>query len=347
MHSSPQNKPIAVVGATGHTGRFVLDELERRGLRAILVARDARKLAEAGALYPGSSMRPAHVDDPASLDSALSGAAAVVNCAGPFLDTALPVVEAALRARIPYLDVAAEQAAVQSICSLDAEARRAEVTVLPAAAFYGGLADLLASAVSDDSSDVDDITVAVALDSWHPTKGTRITGARNTVPRLIVRDGILQPIANPQPTRSWAFPAPFGEQEVAMVPFSETITLSQHLKAATIESWINLPALRDVRDSTTPPPQPVDERRRSAQRFVMDVLVRTGERRRRATAFGRDIYASSAPIIVEALQRVLADNSAGISGVRSLGEIFDARAFLEALARRDDLRVEYQTAAQG
>jgi short subunit dehydrogenase-like uncharacterized protein len=74
----------------------------------------------------------------------LAGVAAVVNCAGPFLDTALPVVEAALRAEIPYLDVAAEQAAVQAIRARDADARRAGVTVLPAAAFYGGLADLLA-----------------------------------------------------------------------------------------------------------------------------------------------------------------------------------------------------------
>jgi short subunit dehydrogenase-like uncharacterized protein len=49
----------------------------------------------------------------------------VVNCAGPFLDTALPVVEAALRAKIPYLDVAAEQAAAQSIRARDADARRA------------------------------------------------------------------------------------------------------------------------------------------------------------------------------------------------------------------------------
>lgn len=346
MHSSPQNKPIAVVGATGHTGRFVLDELERRGLRAILVARDARKLAAAGAVYRGCSTRMAHIDHPASLDEALAGAAAVVNCAGPFLDTALPVVEAALRAKIPYLDVTAEQPAVQSIRARDADARRAEVTVLPAAAFYGGLADLLAASVLEDSSDVDDIAVAVALDSWHPTKGTRITGARNTVRRLIVRDGILQPIEDPQPKGSWAFPAPFGDQEVAMLPFSETITLSHHLNPRTIESWINLTALRDVRDSTTPPPQPIDERRRSSQRFVMDVLVRTGERRRRATAFGRDIYAVSAPIIVEALQRVLAGNSADMAGVRSLGEIFDARAFLETLARSDDLRVQYQTAAQ-
>src|SRR5271156_1020508 len=36
---------------------------------------------------------PYTVDDPASLDRALSGAVAVINCAGPFIDTAGPVVD--------------------------------------------------------------------------------------------------------------------------------------------------------------------------------------------------------------------------------------------------------------
>ncbi|TXS41975.1 hypothetical protein EAO72_15795 [Streptomyces sp. or43] len=42
------------------------------------------------------------------MDRALAGAAAVINCAGPFALTGAPVVEAALRAGIPYVDVAAE-----------------------------------------------------------------------------------------------------------------------------------------------------------------------------------------------------------------------------------------------
>ena len=46
------------------------------------------------------------------LDHALDGSAAVINCAGPFRWTAAPVIEAALRAGIPYLDVAAEIEAV-------------------------------------------------------------------------------------------------------------------------------------------------------------------------------------------------------------------------------------------
>ncbi|MBN3828278.1 saccharopine dehydrogenase, partial [Burkholderia sp. Ac-20384] len=39
---------VAVYGATGHTGRFVVAELARRGVRAIRIGRDAARLAEDG-----------------------------------------------------------------------------------------------------------------------------------------------------------------------------------------------------------------------------------------------------------------------------------------------------------
>nr|BFE78906.1 hypothetical protein GCM10020093_015070 [Planobispora longispora] len=87
------------------------------------------------------------MDDPASLDRALAGAAAVVNCAGPFAVTGGPVVEAALRAGIPYVDVAAEIEANAAMFADYAEAaREAGVPVVPAMAFYGGLGDLLVTA---------------------------------------------------------------------------------------------------------------------------------------------------------------------------------------------------------
>ncbi len=98
---------VAVFGAYGHTGRFVVAELRERGFLPVLSGRDAEKLKTL-AHETGLDARPASVDDPASLDRALAGAAAVINCAGPFAVTASPVIEAALRAGVPYLDVAAE-----------------------------------------------------------------------------------------------------------------------------------------------------------------------------------------------------------------------------------------------
>src|SRR5678809_73456 len=101
------NRIVTVYGAYGHTGRFIVSELVKRNLTPILSGRDSASLEILRETYPGLEMRPASVDDPSSLDRALIGAGCVLNCAGPFATTSAPVIDAALRSRIPYLDVAA------------------------------------------------------------------------------------------------------------------------------------------------------------------------------------------------------------------------------------------------
>ncbi|MET0893828.1 MAG: saccharopine dehydrogenase NADP-binding domain-containing protein, partial [Pseudoxanthomonas sp.] len=297
-----------------------------------LSGRNAGKLEALRTLFPGLEVRTASIEDPASLDRAFEGAAAVVNCAGPFLDTATPVLEAALRARMHYLDLAAEQRSVSDVFDHFAgHARTAEVTVIPAMAFYGALADLLATAALGDWADADAIETAVALDSWHPTTGTRLTGARNHHRRLVVSSGRLEPLADPPPSRQWTFAAPFGSQEMVGLPLSEIITLSRHVRSAEVHSYMNLAPLRDLRDPLTPAPTPADAHGGSSQLFAVDVVVQRGGQTRTAAAQGRDIYAASAPLVVEALQRI-GDGRSKKAGVVAPGEAFNSRDFLQSLA---------------
>ena len=139
-------RQVAVFGAYGHTGRFVVAELLARGFVPVPSGRNAgalRELAEEHAL----EARVASADDPASLDRALAGTVAVVNCAGPFASTTGPVIEAALRAGIPYLDVAAEiEANLDTFAHYRDRAAEAGALVVPAMAFFGGLGDLLVTA---------------------------------------------------------------------------------------------------------------------------------------------------------------------------------------------------------
>lgn len=325
------NQIVTVFGAYGHTGRFVVSELLRRGLTPVLSGRDAAKLNAVSEAHQGLEMRAASVDDPASLDRAVSGSAAVINCAGPFVDTATPVIAAALRAGVHYLDVAAEQATVLHVFERFADsARDAGIAIVPAMAFYGGLSDLLATAAMGDWTAADEICVAVALDSWQPTLGTRLTGQRNPGQRFVFSDNRLKR-AEPPPNRLWNFPAPFGTQEVAGISFAETITISRHLPTPEIRSYINLAPITDIRNPATPPPSAADESGRSSQIFLVEAVARKGNEARRATASGRDIYAITAPIVVEATERIISGLAKTI-GVAAAGEIFDARDFLKSLS---------------
>ena len=86
--SDKTNSVVAIIGATGYTGRFVIAELLRRGMTPIAIARDANALSAAN--FPENEVyrRQASLNDAVSLDRALHEAQAVINCAGPFVDTA-------------------------------------------------------------------------------------------------------------------------------------------------------------------------------------------------------------------------------------------------------------------
>lgn len=317
-------KHVAVYGATGHTGTFVVQELLRRGLSVIAVGR------RNGALPAGVEFRQAALDDAESLASAFADCAVVIHCAGPFLDTAAAVVDAALRCGCHYLDVTAEQASARHVLDrYDVPARAAGVAVIPAAGFFGGLADLLASAL-DGADGIDRLDVAIALSRWWPTEGTRRTGARNQVPRVVIEDGQLAPASDHQVPTQWDFGEPFGLQPMEPVVFSEVITIHRHLRVRTLRGYLNASALADIRDPGTPAPVAAGPAGRSAQSFAMEVRARGGGYVRSAIATGQDIYAVTAPLVAEAAERLL-QPSFQRTGTLTLGQAFDAQAFLDAI----------------
>ncbi len=335
---------VAVFGAYGHTGRFVVAELRARGFVPVLSGRDADKLRALAASEPGLDVRPASVDDAASLDRALDGAAAVINTAGPFATTAGPVIEAALRAGIPYVDVAAEiEANVDTFAHFTDRARAAGAVIVPAMAFFGGLGDLLATAAMGDWTAADEAHIAYGLNSWLPTAGTRAAGKvsrqRRDGRRVVYTNGRLEYRDDAPPLLKWSFPEPMGTRAViGEFTMTDVVTVPRHLSIPEVRTYMTSEAARDLSAPDTPTPTAVDERGRSSQTFVVDVVVRSGGVERRAVARGRDIYAVSAPLAVEAVHRILTGQTRAV-GVASAGEIFDAPDVLRALSEHLSLEL--------
>jgi len=328
---------VAVYGAYGHTGRFVVAHLRERGFVPVAAGRDAEKLAALAREHPGLDARPAPVDDPAALDRALAGADAVVNCAGPFATTAGPVIEAALRAGIPYVDVAAEIEANADTFARYADRARAQgAVIVPAMAFYGGLGDLLATAAMGDWTSADEAHVAYGLSGWAPTAGTRLAGKvsaeRRGGRRVRFAGGRLEYHTDELPVLTWPFPEPMGPRSVVgELTMADVVTLPSHLAVPSVRTYMSTEAASGIAGADTAGPTAVDARGRSAQTFLVDVVVRSGGAERRAVATGRDIYAVTAPLAVEAVHRVLTGRTRTV-GVASAGELFDPADFLDALA---------------
>ena len=294
--------------------------------------------------HGGLEVRPASLEDPIALNQALHGAAAVINAAGPFAFTVAPVVDAAIRARVPYLDVAAESdVSAATIADYGDRSRAAGIALVPATGFYGGLGNLLATAAMGDWQESDEITLAYSLSSWKPTAGTRATieagDIRRRGQRLVFVNDRLELRSDAAPVVQWNFPAPIGRQAVlAEFTTADSVTMSRHLRTRLISEYMTLAPLKDLSEPDVSTPQAVDGRGRSAQTFLVEAVVRFGGRHRTAVARGKDIYAVTAPLVVEAVRRILLSPHQW-RGVVTAAELGDARSYLEALTPRH-LKVE-------
>ena len=328
---------IAVYGAYGHTGKFIVSQLLHHGFNPILCGRNKERLSSYSQQYPNLETKVADINQPNSLDSAFTGSDIIVNCAGPYLDTAEPIIQSALRLGKTYIDLSAEQKSVLDIFEkYSDQAEQAKIIIIPAAAFYGGLGDLLSTALTDGWNEIEDINIYIGLDSWHPTKGTRLTGERNHYQRFVFANGHLQPLQASEPI-IWNFPKPMKAIEMIAVPLTEIITISRHLNVKNINTYISLNSIQDIRNTETPEPKPTDEKNRSSQLFCMEVVALNGNKKRNIVAQGKDIYAVTAPLVVEAIKRIIAGKIKKY-GVTTLGEVFEATDFLNSL-NADDITI--------
>ena len=117
-------------GATGYVGTEIARMAVEYGLRPILAGRDASKL-EPLASELGLEYRAFDLRDPQKIDQALKDMPVVLHCAGPFIHTFAPVLEACLRTGTHYLDLTGEIPVYQAIAARDEQAKQRGVMLLP------------------------------------------------------------------------------------------------------------------------------------------------------------------------------------------------------------------------
>ncbi|WP_220209912.1 saccharopine dehydrogenase family protein [Reticulibacter mediterranei] len=321
---------IVVYGATGYTGRQVVQELRRRGYTPILAGRDERALVTMAAeIGKEALVRVAQVDHPQSLYALVADSAAIINCAGPFGLTAEPLVAAAITAGVHYIDIsAAEQRTIQTLLErFDASARQAGVVVLPTMGFYGALGDMLAHLVGSSLAPLDDLTIAYAVDGWLFNPSGWRTLERIGKERLVYRDGSVIPRTGPSQFSSFSFPAPIGTIPVMEgYPLGETVTLPRHLPTRQINALMATSTI----DAITTQPKAATSQERAQSSFTIAVHAVAGQQKRYGFARGVDIFGITAPIAVEAALRLIAHGFSR-AGALAPSEAFEPASFLNTL----------------
>jgi hypothetical protein len=111
--SASAKKPVVVYGASGYTGRLIVEYLREFNVPFIAAGRDADRVREVVERVPGIDTVPYDVVQVEHTVEALTelfdGAKVVCNTVGPFIKYGGEVVEAALAAGTHYMDTTGEQ----------------------------------------------------------------------------------------------------------------------------------------------------------------------------------------------------------------------------------------------
>jgi len=189
---------VLIVGAGGVFGSRLARLLARRGgYRLSLGGRTESRVVplqrELRAAHPDGEFAHVHIDrDQASAERLKEiGCAIVVDCSGPFQLSGTKLIEAAIGARVHYLDIADSRAFVAGIGRFDSPARAVGIAVISGASSTPALSHAVLDHITSAWLSIDSVDVAIVPGNRTPKGQSVIEGILSWVGQKIrvFRDG--------------------------------------------------------------------------------------------------------------------------------------------------------------
>lgn len=233
------NPPLWMIyGAYGYTGRRIAVEARALGHRPILAGRDPRRLAElAGEL--GCEVRVFDLESLENVARHIADCMLVLNCAGPFSRTALPLVRACLHSGSHYLDITGEIDVIEALAGYHQEALCRGVGVIPAVGFDVVPTDAIAVALKKALPGAETLQLAFT------STGSLSPGTARTMWEVvrdggrIRRKGRLRRVPLAWKSRRISFP--HGKRWAALVPWGDVASAWYSTGIPNIEVYLAMP----------------------------------------------------------------------------------------------------------
>lgn len=146
---------LLIYGAYGYTGALIAEEAAERNLDIIVAGRNEKRTEKLGDQLDCAT----RLFDAESAFAHLDGVNAVLNCAGPFVETYEPFVEACLDTGTHYLDITGELSVFEAIAERDRKAEKAGICLLPGVGFDVVPTDCLAGHLHDRLPSANELTL--------------------------------------------------------------------------------------------------------------------------------------------------------------------------------------------
>lgn len=227
-----------VYGAYGYTGRLILQQAVAAGFKPIVAGRDAAR-TESVALEFGLPHRSFALTDTQALRRGLDGMRAVLHCAGPFSQTAAPMITACLQVGTHYLDITGEIDVFAFAHANDSAARKRGVALVPGVGFDVVPTDCLAAMLKQELPDASELLLAFDAEGG-PSPGTALSSVEGLGKGgRIRRDGNVISVPLGYKRRDILFPR--GSRACVTIPWGDVYTAFISTGIPNIEVYMALP----------------------------------------------------------------------------------------------------------
>ncbi|MFC7072562.1 saccharopine dehydrogenase family protein [Halovenus rubra] len=226
-----------IYGAYGYTGERIARVAAKRGLDIIVAGRHGTKTRGLGVELGVES----RVFEPSNANSSLNEVETVLNCAGPFEQTADPIVDACLDTGTAYLDITGELPVFEALAERDREAEEAGIPLLPGLGFDIVPTDCLACHLHDRLPDATQLRLGV--EARTDVSGGTVASAVEHAGRgaCIRRDGVLERATIGSHSQEIDFGN--GSRNAGLLPLADVSTAYYTTGIENIETYMALPEL--------------------------------------------------------------------------------------------------------
>ncbi len=213
---------IVIYGSYGYTGRLIVEKADALHAKVILSGRNEEKL-QSQSDELSMPYEAADLSDPEQMDRLLSDANLVIHCAGPFIHTYKPMLDACIRNHCHYLDITGEIEVFEGIKSRDEEIKGAGIMAMPGTGFDVVPTDCLALYLKKQMPDAVKLELAFMGLGGGVSHGTAQTMAENLGSGGAIRkDGKIKSVPAAFKTRTIDFGS--KTRTAASIPWGDVST---------------------------------------------------------------------------------------------------------------------------
>jgi len=185
---------LMIYGANGYTGKLITELAVIRGMKPIVAGRNKVEIPELAAKF-GLPYMIVDLDNKEALGDAALMADVVLHCAGPFVNTAKPMLEACMKFGTHYLDITGEIPVFEMIAAKNEAIKQAKIMAMPGVGFDVVPTDCLAAYLKKQLPSATHLTLAFAGLGGGISHGTASTLLLNIGKGGAVRlDGKITPV---------------------------------------------------------------------------------------------------------------------------------------------------------